>query len=51
VDEVEENDAHDAGAGDSEDPGPYDAASDSPVNGGEASRCTNAGNGSGDDVS
>ncbi len=51
VDEVEEDDAHDAGAGDGEDPGPHDSAGDSPVNGGEAARCANAGNSSGDDVS
>src|SRR5579864_2836011 len=45
-----EGGAEEAGGWDGEDPGPDDAARDAPADGGEALRCADAGDGSGDDV-
>lgn len=50
VDEVEEDDAHDAGAGNGEDPGPDDAARHAPMYGGQAAGSADAGDRAGDDV-
>src|SRR5579872_3280865 len=47
---VVEGGAEEAGGGDGEDPGPDDAAREAPADGCEALRCSDAGDGSGDDV-
>ena len=48
---VVEDGAHEAGAGDGENPSPDNAARDAPMDGGDALRSADAGDGSSDDVS